>query len=152
MVNALDIALGYISRGWSPVPVPYKGRTHHQILAGKSSHHGGGRAALLQRRAAECRRYTWPGLTGPVDVDLDTAEAIAVAPYLLPRTSAIFGEPEPSVPLALQRARPCGGDRRGNGLSSATRRSGRTQSRSSNSVSEAPAAADGVPGLGPRKR
>jgi hypothetical protein len=92
MAAVLQVAEDYIDRGWNPVPIPFmqKGpraegwqktvineinvRDHFQenveqnigIILGATSH-------------------------GLVDVDLDCPEALAIAPFLIPITKAIFG-------------------------------------------------------------
>src|SRR5262249_18496190 len=89
--SPIDVARSYIARGWHPIPVPF--RTKKPVLTG------------------------WPELTitldnvhqyfnkGPqnvgvqmgaksddlADVDLDSREAIDLAPYFLPDTPAVFG-------------------------------------------------------------
>src|SRR6266849_566608 len=88
---ALNIALSYIARGWNPVPVKY--RTKKPI------------GAEWQTRiidAASAPKYfnggplnvgviLGPSSQGLTDIDLDCAEAIAIAPYILPPTKALFG-------------------------------------------------------------
>ena len=92
-MNSLDIALSYIRRGWNPIPVPHKAKgptdrgwqtriiteeNAPQFFNGKVQNVGVNMGS------------TSGGLT---DVDLDCLEAIAIAPYLLPQTNAIFGRP-----------------------------------------------------------
>jgi hypothetical protein len=92
-MTALDFALTYIGRKWAPVPVPY--RKKKPILVDWGN---------LRITEADAPRYfngapqnvgviMGAASDGLADVDLDTAEAVAVAPYLLPSTKAIFGRP-----------------------------------------------------------
>src|SRR4051812_16580684 len=93
MTAARELALKYIQRGWNPVPVPYKGKAPV------------GEGWQLRRITEETVSQFFNGaaqnigvLLGPTsggltDVDLDCAEAIATAPYLLPQTGSIFGRP-----------------------------------------------------------
>jgi hypothetical protein len=89
-MTALDIALGYIKRGWAPVPVPYQQKG--PVIKDWQ------RLRLTRHTAP---RYFNGGLQnvgvilgepsgGLCDVDLDCAEAIAAAAALLPPT-ARFG-------------------------------------------------------------
>ncbi len=93
MPNALEIALDYIGRGWNPVPVPFRQKRpiidawqDLTINVDNASTYFNGNAQNIGVALGAASR----GLT---DVDLDCPEAIAVAPYLLPRTGAIFGRP-----------------------------------------------------------
>jgi hypothetical protein len=85
--------LSYLNRSWSPIPVPYhkKGPT----LDGWTT-----------LRVTPDTIATYFGNTslnigillgtpsgGLVDIDLDAPEAVALAPYFLPSTEAIFGRP-----------------------------------------------------------
>src|SRR5690349_4177057 len=91
MSTALDTAIGYTRRGWNPVPIPFRTKkpiddswqrrvideaSAPQFFNGKPQNIG----IVLGRTSG--------GLT---DVDLDCREAVALAPYFLPQTSAIFG-------------------------------------------------------------
>jgi hypothetical protein len=86
--NAREAAKGYIARGWSIVPVP----AHNKGPVLDRWQRGGFRAddvdpadniGLLLGKVSS--RLT--------DVDLDTLEAIAAAPYLLPATDMRHGRP-----------------------------------------------------------
>ena len=90
MTAILDVALDYISRGWSPVPIPFKSKA--PVLPGWQN---------LRITAEEAPRYFNGGrmnggvILGPasgnlVDADLDCSEAIRTAPYFLPKT-CMFG-------------------------------------------------------------
>lgn len=91
--TALDAALAYISRGWSPVPIPTRSKNP-------------GRGAWQKLRlTAETARQYFNGspqnigilLGGPsgdlVDVDLDHPLALKLADQFLPATEAVFGRP-----------------------------------------------------------
>jgi len=96
MTTPLEIALGYIAEGWSPIPIPYKGKDAR------------GRAGLNYALPRRRRLGIFNGvdqnigvLLGPAshnltDIDLDCQEAILAAPYFLPRTRA-FGRPSKSL-------------------------------------------------------
>jgi hypothetical protein len=92
MGTPLDIALDYIGRGWNPVPVDHRSK--------KPSTGNGWQLRIID--ATNAPRYfnggqmnigvmLGPSSHGLTDVDLDCDEARAVAPYVLPRTAAIFG-------------------------------------------------------------
>lgn len=53
-----------------------------------AAHNRRDRSEILQRRPPKYRSH--PGYRGATDLDLDMPEAIAAAPYLLPKT-AVFG-------------------------------------------------------------
>src|SRR5262249_25523713 len=92
MTSPLDIALDYIGRGWNPVPVNYRAK--------KPSAGSGWQLRIID--ATNAAHYfnsgpmnvgviLGPSSHGLTDVDLDYDEARALAPYVLPRTGAIFG-------------------------------------------------------------
>jgi hypothetical protein len=91
MTTALDAALEFIGRGWNPVPIkrrkkePIGEQWQTRVIDRNSAPQHFNGAAL---NVGVMLGVTSRGLT---DIDLDSAEAIAVAPYLLPRTGAIFG-------------------------------------------------------------
>ncbi len=88
--NMLSAVHDYISRGWAPIPIPHRGKgprieawQNLRINAETApSHFNGTRqnVGIILGKASG-------GLT---DLDLDCPEAIAAAPYILPKT-AIFG-------------------------------------------------------------
>jgi hypothetical protein len=92
-VTPLEIAINYIGRGWSPVPVPY--RQKGPILADWQ------RLRITAKTAPSYFNGALQNIGvilgeasgGLADVDLDCAEARDVAPWLLPSTGAIFGRP-----------------------------------------------------------
>ena len=87
----LDVALGYVNRGWAPVPVPYRkkgpvltGWQHLRIdasTAGKYFNGGPQNVGVILGRASD-------GLT---DVDLDCPEAVRIGGRFLPYTNSVFG-------------------------------------------------------------
>ena len=93
MTSPLDIALDYIGRGWNPVPVDYRAKKPSTgndwqlrvIDASNAPHYFNGSGQM------NVGVILGPSSHGLTDVDLDCAEARAVAPYVLPRTGAIFG-------------------------------------------------------------
>jgi hypothetical protein len=89
--NALNIALDVIARGIAPVPVPVgkkgptiKGWQHLEITAENAAEHFNGQALNVGA-------IMGPRSRGLTDVDLDCREALALAPYFLPRTGSIYG-------------------------------------------------------------
>jgi hypothetical protein len=88
----LDIAFDYIRRGWNPVPVRFKSKDpsggegwHHVRINTENagSYFNGGNINIgVQMGAAS---------NGLSDVDLDCAEALVIAPYVLPPTGSLFG-------------------------------------------------------------
>lgn len=87
----IEIATAYIERGWNPVPLPLRTKKPvdeawqnriigHNNVADYFNHEPMNIGILLGRTSG--------GLT---DVDLDCAEAIGLASYILPKTGAIFG-------------------------------------------------------------
>jgi len=94
--SVADAARAYAERGWSPVPIPYKEKGPRGKDWGRpidpaqlAQHFNGGpqNIGIILGAASG-------GLT---DVDLDCSETVALAPYVLPRTGAIFGrESKPS--------------------------------------------------------
>jgi RecA-family ATPase len=92
-MSALDVATSYIQRGWNPVPVPFRQ---------KFPVDDGWQKRVINLSNVEQHFNSEPQNIGVVlgrssggltDVDLDCPEAIAIAPLILPKTSAIFGRP-----------------------------------------------------------
>src|SRR6266567_5454978 len=92
-MNVLEIALDYIGRGWNPVPVKYK--TKQPIGAGWQTRVIDAASAPEHFNGAQLNVgvILGPASQGLTDVDLDCAEAITIAPYVLPATKAMFGRP-----------------------------------------------------------
>src|SRR3954470_6869842 len=86
-----DIALRYVQRGWHPVPVPIraKGPTdkgwQERVITAENA------PQFFDGQAQNIGVILGPTSGGLTDVDLDCPEAIAIAPYLLPETHAVFG-------------------------------------------------------------
>lgn len=92
-VTPLEQACTYIHRGWAPIPIPHgtKGPTIPGWQELRLDE-----AAAAQHFNGEQQNIgilTGPASHGLVDVDLDCAEAVALADGYLPRTRAIFGRP-----------------------------------------------------------
>src|SRR5262245_11676221 len=90
-MSTLDVTRGYVTRGWSVVPVPFKSK--RPVLSGWQD---------LRLDAANLREF----FNGPpsnigvllgapsgdlVDVDLDPPETNALADMFLPKTDSEFG-------------------------------------------------------------
>jgi hypothetical protein len=90
MNDALAAAREYIERGWAPVPVPF--RTKGPLLDGWQTLRINAETAPNFFNGAPQNIGIILGAAsgGLCDLDLDCAEAIAAAPYILPET-ALFG-------------------------------------------------------------
>src|ERR1700730_12322071 len=85
-MSPLDIALEYIDRGWSPVPIPHKSKAPLDkgwpaivVTEENAQQYFNGEAQNVGVRLG--------GLSdGLADVDLDTIEAVRTGVYFLPRT------------------------------------------------------------------
>jgi hypothetical protein len=89
-MSALDIVLEYLRRGWSPVAIPHRSKAPldkgwpAKVVTEETAHqYFNGGAQNIGVRLGELSG-------GLADVDLDCPEAIAAAPYFLPRTQC-FG-------------------------------------------------------------
>jgi P4 family phage/plasmid primase-like protien len=88
----LEMALAYLSRGWNPVPIPFRSKKPEdnawqtRLIDEASAPHffnGDG----LQNVGVQMG----PASHGLTDVDLDADEAVVIGPYLLPPTRSVFG-------------------------------------------------------------
>jgi hypothetical protein len=97
-MNARDIALSYINRGWNPVPVrprskkPFEDEWQARTITAENAEQFFNGAEL------NVGVQLGPTSGGLTDVDCDCPEAIAIAPYLLPQTAARFGRPSKPRP------------------------------------------------------
>jgi hypothetical protein len=93
MNSVLDQALNYIARGWNPVPVKFRSKAplgdewQFRVISAENA------ATYFNGAPLNVGVMLGPTSHGLTDVDLDCAEAIAIAPYLLPSPTAIFGRP-----------------------------------------------------------
>jgi hypothetical protein len=89
--SPLEIATGYLARGWNPVPVRYREKRpignawQKRIIteANIGDHFNGGELNIGVQLG--------PHSHGLTDIDLDCDEAIELARYFLPKTHAMFG-------------------------------------------------------------
>lgn len=88
---ALNIALGYIRRGWNPVPVPFKTKGPQDPGWGKHVIDEASAPRYFNGGPMNVGVILGPTSHGMTDVDLDCIEALAIAPYILPPTKALFG-------------------------------------------------------------
>ena len=90
-MTPLEVALDYIGRGWSPIPVRFRGK--------KPLHDDWSKLRITRETAA--RYFNGAQLNvgvlmgeasgGLADVDLDCPEALALAARFLPPTGSVFG-------------------------------------------------------------
>ena len=90
-LSPVEIAKDYIRRGWSPVPVPFRakfppitGWQNLRVTDNNVDDH-------FDDHPSNIGVILGPASNGLTDIDLDSPEALAVAPYFLPNTAAIFG-------------------------------------------------------------
>jgi hypothetical protein len=90
-VTPLEIAQSYITRGWNPVPCRYRTKKpigddwqSRKIDASNVTQH-------FDDTQLNVGVQLGPSSAGLTDVDLDCREAVTIAPYVLPLTSARFG-------------------------------------------------------------
>jgi hypothetical protein len=90
-MTPLDIALGYLKRGWNPLPVSRESKKpiglewqKRRLSAQTAPKHFNGGAVNVGVQMGNHSN----GLT---DVDLDCREALVIGALLLPRTKAVFG-------------------------------------------------------------
>ncbi|TCM62267.1 bifunctional DNA primase/polymerase [Rhizobium sp. BK068] len=89
----LQIALDYISRGWTPVPVLPRGKRPTVAKWQTAVIDRGNAAHYFDRPDLNIGVILGNRSSGLVDIDLDRPEARACAPYFLPPTGALFGRP-----------------------------------------------------------
>lgn len=87
----LDVAREYLRRAWMPIPIPYKSknpgfRNWPQFRVGENDLH-----EHFNGQPQNVGILLGAPSGGLVDIDLDCAEAMVLAPRILPRTDSIFG-------------------------------------------------------------
>jgi hypothetical protein len=91
MPDPLQVALGYIARGWNPLPLsrktkkPIGSKWQWRIITAKTA------ARYFNGAAINIGVQFGPNSGGLTDTDLDCREAVNVADLLLPNTNASFG-------------------------------------------------------------
>jgi hypothetical protein len=90
-MTPLDLALRYIERGWNPIPVPFRSKRPEGDAWQARVIDAAAAPQYFDGGPSNIGVLLGPSSHGLTDVDLDCAEAIAIAPYILPRTRAIFG-------------------------------------------------------------
>ena len=88
---ALDVARRCISRGWNPVPVPFRKKAPIDIEWQKRVITEDNVAEYFNGKQQNVGVVLGPTSRGLTDVDLDCNEAVEIAADLLPKTGAIFG-------------------------------------------------------------
>jgi Bifunctional DNA primase/polymerase, N-terminal len=92
-VSTLEHALEYCRRGWNPTPVkprakaPIGDEWQHRVITAETA------PQFFSGADLNVGLVLGPSSKGLTDVDLDCAEALAIAPYVLSPTSARFGRP-----------------------------------------------------------
>jgi AAA domain/Bifunctional DNA primase/polymerase, N-terminal len=89
-MSALKVALAYMERGWSPVPVP-EGAKGPRIPGWQKLRITQADAAQYFNGAGNVGVLLGKASGGLGDVDLDCPEALDLAPRILPATGAVFG-------------------------------------------------------------
>ena len=90
-VNAQDLALEYIDRNWSPIPIPYRSKAPAingwQTLSINADNVG----QYFNGAPQNIGIHLGAKSKGLTDVDLDCPEAITLARHFLPTTESVFG-------------------------------------------------------------
>jgi Bifunctional DNA primase/polymerase, N-terminal len=90
-MTPLDIALDYLARGWNPVPVEFGSKKPVGLAWQTRTLTAETASQYFNGAALNVGVVLGPSSQGLTDVDLDCPEAIIIAPYVLPPTSARFG-------------------------------------------------------------
>ncbi len=88
--DARTVACRYLDRGWAPIPIP-RGAKKPIAPAWGTLEISRQNVALHFVAESNIGVVLGPRSGGLADIDLDCAEAIALAPHILPPTGAIFG-------------------------------------------------------------
>jgi hypothetical protein len=90
-MTPLEIAQGYVGRGWNVTPVEYRGKRpigngwQHRIIDASNV------AQYFDGEQLNIGVVLGPSSHKLTDVDEDADEAVAIGPYILPQTQARFG-------------------------------------------------------------
>jgi hypothetical protein len=90
-MTALDVARTYVQRGWNPLPLPHKQKKptdagwQHRVIGPADVDQ------FFNSKPMNVGVMLGPSSHGLTDIDLDCPEALALAPWILPKTGAIFG-------------------------------------------------------------
>src|SRR5262245_22982513 len=91
--SAQDIARSYVRRPWAPIPIPYKSKI--PVLKGwpklRVTEENIEQDFKANGKPQNIGVLTGQPSGGLNDVDMDCVEALALAPYFLPKTAARFG-------------------------------------------------------------
>jgi hypothetical protein len=90
-LSALDIAKDYLSRGWQPIPITYRKKKPTLDEWQKLELTEATLPKYFNAKQQNVGVQLGPRSKGLTDIDLDCAEAIALAPRYLPRTNSCFG-------------------------------------------------------------
>jgi hypothetical protein len=88
-----EAARNYLGRGWQPLPVPFRSKNPGRDDWQRERRTADNLDADFGARLVNVGIMTGEPSGGLIDVDLDTSEAVALAPVFLPGTGAIFGRP-----------------------------------------------------------
>jgi AAA domain/Bifunctional DNA primase/polymerase, N-terminal len=87
----LEIASGYIARGWNPVPVKFRDKKPSAGTGWEKVRMDLDNVAEYFKGLMNVGVQMGAASNNLCDVDLDCAEALTIAPYILPKTLAVFG-------------------------------------------------------------
>jgi putative DNA primase/helicase len=85
----LEIALSYSERGWNPIPYRAKGPLDNEWQ--KRTITKDNAADYFNSQPGNIGVLLGPKSRGLADIDCDCQDARCIAPYVLPKTSSIFG-------------------------------------------------------------
>jgi bifunctional DNA primase/polymerase-like protein len=91
MLTPLEIATGYLARGWNPVPVHYRKKNPIENEWQKLIITESNIATYFNGAKLNVGVQLGPNSNGLTDIDLDCDEAIHLAHHFLPKTPAMFG-------------------------------------------------------------
>jgi Bifunctional DNA primase/polymerase, N-terminal len=86
-----NLILGYINLGFSPIPVPFKAKNPITKAWPKLIVTANDYETYFDGELTNIGIFTGKPSSGPVDVDIDSLDALKFAPWFLPKTNCIFG-------------------------------------------------------------